>query len=176
MIEELATVVAREGGLAWVQTHRRSACSACGHGDGCVTSVLGRLLSPGAANRLAVQDGLGVHLGDRVVIGIPDGLLVRASLAAYLLPLAALVAAAGIAEWLRAPELAVAAAGVAGLAAGLWLTGRLTGGSSASSRYQPVLLRRERPTLRVPFETGATAVAMAQTAQTQTEQTTEVSP
>jgi hypothetical protein len=106
-------------------------------------------------NRLAVEDHLGVAVNERVVIGIPDGLLVRASVAAYGLPLIALVTAAGIAEWLRAPELAVAAAGVAGLAAGLWLTGRLTGGSVARRRYQPVLLRREHPTVRIPFQTGA---------------------
>ena len=170
-------MVAREGGLAWVQTNRRSACSACGHGAGCATSVLGRLLSPGAANRLAVEDGLGVRVGDRVVIGIPDGLLVRASLAAYLLPLAALVAAAAIAEWLRAPELAVAAAGDRWPRCGTLADRAPHGGqSSREHRYRPVLLRRERPTVRVPFETGATAAAMPQQVQTQTQQTTEVNP
>jgi sigma-E factor negative regulatory protein RseC len=170
MIEETATVVARDGGLAWVQTNRRSACSACGQGAGCATSVLGRLLTPGARNQLAVEDGVGVRVGDRVVIGIPDRLLVRASVAAYLLPLAALVAAAAIAEWLRAPELTVAAAGIAGLGAGLWLTGRLTGGAEAHRRYRPVLLRREHPTVRVPFETGATTAAAHR--ETQSKQTT----
>jgi sigma-E factor negative regulatory protein RseC len=168
MIEELATVVGRTGRLAWVQTHRRGACSACAQGTGCATSVLGSLLRLGAVNRLAVEDHLGVSVDERVVIGIPDGLLVRASVAAYGLPLIALVTAAGIAEWLRAPELAVAAAGVAGLAAGLWFTGRLTGGGVARRRYQPVLLRREHPTLRVHCETGAPAAVVPRPAQTQT--------
>jgi sigma-E factor negative regulatory protein RseC len=163
MIEESATVVSRDGGLAWVETSRRSACGGCGHGRGCPSSVLGRLLTPDASNRLAVADDLGVHVGDRVVIGIPDRLLVRASAAAYLLPLAALVAAAGIAESLRAPELGVAAAGIAGLAVGLRLTGRLTGGAAARRRYQPVLLRLERPTLHVPFDTGAAGTARRHT-------------
>lgn len=169
MIEELATVVGCTGRLAWVQTHRRGACGACDQGTGCATSVLGSLFGPGPVSRLAVEDHLGVGVGERVVVGIPDGLLVRASVAAYGLPLIALVTAAGIAEWLRAPQLAVAAVGVAGLAAGLWLTGRLTGGSVSRRRYQPVLLRREHPTVRIPFQTGAATAAAHR--QTQTKQT-----
>jgi sigma-E factor negative regulatory protein RseC len=172
MIEEPATVVALDGGLAWVETSRRGACSGCGQGAGCPTSTLGRLLRPGATNRLAVEDGLGVQVGDQVVIGIPDGLLLRASAAAYLLPLVALVAAAGIAQSLQAPELVVAAAGIAGLGAGLRLTGRLTGRTEARRRYRPVLLRLERPNVYVPFDRATAAGAAFR--QIPTDRTTEV--
>jgi sigma-E factor negative regulatory protein RseC len=107
MMEEQGTVVAREDGTVWVETTRRSACHGCGQGAGCGTSLLGRLFSS-RPNVLALDDPLGVAVGDQVVIGIPDTLLVRASLAAYVLPLVTLVAAAGTAEWLGGADLVVA--------------------------------------------------------------------
>jgi sigma-E factor negative regulatory protein RseC len=152
MMEEQGTVVAREDGTVWVKTTRRSACHGCGQGAGCGTSLLGRLFSS-RPNVLALDDPLGVAVGDQVVIGIPDTLLVRASLAAYVLPLVTLVAAAGTAEWLGAADLVVALAGIAGLAAGLLLTGHLTGGADARDRYRPVLLRRLGLGVQpIPFE------------------------
>jgi sigma-E factor negative regulatory protein RseC len=141
VIEEQATVVAREGATLWVETRRQSACGACGHGSGCGSALLGGLLGNGA-NRLAVDADDGIAPGDRVVVGIPDALLVRASVTAYVLPLLALVLAAGAAEWLGAADLLVALVGIAGLAAGLALTGTLTGGAAARERFRPVLIRK----------------------------------
>lgn len=143
----------RQPGCVWVETTRRSPCGGCSSAGGCAPSLLGRLFAP-RRHRLAVADPIGTAIGDRVVIGIPDGLLLRASLAAYLLPLVTLVACAAIAESLRAPEGWVAAAGIAGLATGLWLTGRLTGGRAARRPDRPVVLRREpsaRPAPLVPL-------------------------
>ena len=152
MMEEQGTVVAREDGTVWVETTRRSACHGCGQGAGCGTSLFGRLFSS-RPNVLALDDFLGVDVGERVVIGIPDTLLVRASLAAYALPLVTLIAAAGMAEWLGAGDLVVALAGIAGLVAGLLLTGRLTGGADARDHYRPVLLRRLGVGVQpIPFE------------------------
>jgi len=152
MMEEQGTVVAREDGTVWVETSRRSACHGCGQSAGCGTSLFGRLFSS-SPNVLVLDDPLGVDIGDRVVIGIPDTLLVRASLAAYVLPLVTLIAAAGMAEWLGAADLVVALAGIVGLGAGLLLTGRLTGGADARDRYRPVLLRRLGLGVQpIPFE------------------------
>lgn len=139
MIKEQATVIAREGDTLWVETRRQSACGACGHGSGCGSALLGGLLGKGA-NRLAVDARDGIAPGDRVVVGIPDALLVRASLAAYALPLLALVLAAGAAQWLGAADLLVALVSIAGLAAGLTLTGTITGGATTRERFRPVLV------------------------------------
>lgn len=141
MIEEQATVVARDGDTLWIETRRQSACGACGHGSGCGSALLGGLLGNGA-NRLAVDARDGIAPGDRVIVGIPDALLVRASLTAYVLPLLALVVAAGAAQWLGAADLVVALIGIAGLAAGLALTGTITGGAAAREHYRPVLIRK----------------------------------
>jgi sigma-E factor negative regulatory protein RseC len=151
MIEETATVVALGPGIAWVEATRRSACSACGQGASCGTGRLAQVFGA-RSNRLAVADPLGLALGERVAIGIPDGLLVRASLAAYLLPLVGLVAGAGLAEWAGRSEPLVALAGLLGLAAGLLLTGLLTGGAQGRARYRPLILRRLSESQSVRFE------------------------
>lgn len=159
MIEEVASVVAVDDDGAWVETRRRSACGHCESAAICGTSALAKLFGEGR-NRLRIDDPLGLRPGDRVVIGIPDGTLVRASLIAYLLPLIALVSAAGIGTALHLPEGAVALLGLAGLGAGLWLGGRITGGVAGRERYRPRLIRRadDRNSIRLanihsPIET-----------------------
>jgi sigma-E factor negative regulatory protein RseC len=151
MIEAGATVVGRGPGMVEVETVRRSACSGCASSVGCAPALLGGLFAPGV-QRFTAEDPVGAAIGERVLIGIPDGLLVRASLAAYLLPLGALVVAAAIAQSQQVPEPLVAAAGIAGLGAGLWLIGRWTGGSAARRRFRPVVLRRESPIAFAHFE------------------------
>lgn len=141
MIETSATVVDLGPGVAWVETVRQSACGHCESAGRCGTSVVSKLFGA-SRSRLRIEDTQGLRLGEQVVIGIPDGTLVRASLVAYLLPLVFLIAAAGLATRLGAGEGTVALIGIAGLGSGLWLSGRLTGGQSARERYRPVLLRR----------------------------------
>lgn len=141
MIETPATVVDLGPGVAWVETVRQSACGKCGSAASCGTSVVSKLFGA-SRSRLRIEDAQGLRLGEQVVIGIPDGILVRASFVAYLLPLLFLIAAAGLATRLGAGEGIVALIGLAGLGIGLWLSGRLTGGQSARARYRPVLVRR----------------------------------
>ncbi|EGV16057.1 SoxR reducing system RseC family protein [Thiocapsa marina] len=141
MIETSATVVEVKPGLAWVETVRQNACGHCESAGSCGTSVLAKLFGA-SRSRLRIEDASGLRVGEQVVIGIPDGILVRASFVAYLIPLVFLIAAAGVATHLGAGEGRVALIGLAGLGVGLWASGRLTGGASARERYRPVLVRR----------------------------------
>lgn len=150
MIEEDARVVSVEAGFAWVETARRSSCSSCSVSSGCGTSVVAKLFG-GRGNRLRVFDGIGVGIGDRVVIGIPEAVLIQVSLLAYMLPLLFLMLVTAAAQSTGAGDEVAAVAGIFGLAFGLWVTGRLTGGAAARERYRPVLLRRLGPqTLLIP--------------------------
>lgn len=143
MIEENARVVSVEAGFAWVETARRSSCSGCAASSGCGTSVVAKLFGEGT-NRFRVSDGLGVEVGDQVVIGIADSALTRASLLAYMLPLLVLMLTAFAAQTAGAADGIVALVGILGLALGLFVTGLITGGSSAHACYRPVLLHRSR--------------------------------
>jgi sigma-E factor negative regulatory protein RseC len=141
MIEEGARVVSVAPGLAWVETSRRSACGSCHSSEGCGISAVSKLF-PARTNRLQVADAIGVSVGDLVVIGIAEDALTRASLLAYLLPLATLILGAGGAELAGAGEGAGALLGILGLFLGIWIAGRSSGGAPGTGGYRPLLLRR----------------------------------
>ena len=146
MIEEQGRVIDVRDGYVWVETQRRSSCDKCSANAGCGTSVLSKVLGQ-RRTRVRALDPLGAKAGDEVVIGIEDAMLLRSSLAAYLVPLlglllgamcgGALASALGISN--EAGSILCALAGLA--AAIVWLSyhSRRT---SHDRRYQPVVLRR----------------------------------
>lgn len=143
LVEERAQVVAVGPGLAWVATQRRSACGSCPSSGACATPILGSLAGGAVGVCLQVEDHLGLKVGDGVVVGIPDGALVRASALAYLLPPALLVLAAAGAGAFGFGDLGSALVGLLGLALGLGLTRLLTSGATVGGVYRPVLVRRQ---------------------------------
>ncbi|MBK1719905.1 SoxR reducing system RseC family protein [Thiocystis violacea] len=156
VIEETVTVVAVADGHAWVEANRRSACGHCGRAESCGTGTLAKLFRHGP-HRLRIADPVGLREGERVTIGISADTLIRASLTAYLLPLATLVAAAGLGTAWGLPEGAVALFGIAGLGAGLWLGGALTGGVAGRDLYRPTLARRTTQARLVQLDPTAAA-------------------
>ena len=169
LVEQRARVVAVAAGLAWVvpaqllppagtskslwvETSRAGACGGCSSTSACAVPVLGSLAGSGAATApILVTDHLGLRIGDRVVVGIPDGTLIQASALAYLLPPALLVLAASGAGALGLGDLGSALVGLIGLALGLALTWLLAGGAAARGSYRPVLVRRHQALPGVTF-------------------------
>jgi sigma-E factor negative regulatory protein RseC len=95
MIEESAVVVKVVDHQVWVATESNSACGACQQKSSCSTNVLGSLLDRRA---VPVDSRIRLIAGDKVLVGIDEGLLIRASLLLYVVPLMALFAGAGLAE------------------------------------------------------------------------------
>ncbi|MCO3055556.1 transcriptional regulator, partial [Pseudomonas aeruginosa] len=86
MIEEQGRVVATEPGAVWVETARRSTCSSCSVNAGCGQGLLQRLgVGEGRARVRALCD-LSLRVGDGVILGIREDLLLRASILFYLFP------------------------------------------------------------------------------------------
>lgn len=154
MIEEEAIVIAREGEFAWVEAQRGSTCGACSLNKGCGTSALARMLGNRAARTRALNSAA-AEVGDRVVVGLDEGVLLQGSLALYLVPLVSMVGFAIFGEflasqWLISGEAWTIALGLVGLAAGgLWVRG-FTRRVSRDPRYQPVVLRRQSAPAAVP--------------------------
>lgn len=142
MLEQTAIVARVEAGMAWVETQPLSACGHCGASGACGSGLLAGLLGR-RRPLLAVADSLGVAVGDRVVIGVADQLLLHAALGAYLLPLVALVIGSGLAVAAGGGDGVVALAGVLGLVAGLAVTRVGTRRAATRERFRPRLLRRE---------------------------------
>ena len=76
MLEETGVVVAVENDQAWVQTIRKSACASCEAKSGCGQGVLSRM-SDGKANQVLVNNTLNLNVGEEVLIGIPEELLIK---------------------------------------------------------------------------------------------------
>jgi sigma-E factor negative regulatory protein RseC len=143
--ETPAVVIRAEGEFALVESEPGTSCGRCDSVKGCSSASLGKLFCS-TPRRFRVINGLGARPGERVMLGVEDGAVMRSATAVYGLPLLLLLAGAAIGAALGdAPgtrdlyALAGAAAGLlAGLAAGrginLW--------TGADPRFLPRILRR----------------------------------
>jgi sigma-E factor negative regulatory protein RseC len=142
MMEETARVIEVREGILIAEAKSRSGCSQCGSGS-CTTSVVAKLFGV-KRNRLVLKNSLGARVGDQVVVGIPNELLVRASVTAYLIPLVFMFALAALGELAGLSEGWVSLLALSGLAIGFFTLRRFFHGSR-SRRYEPRLLRVVAP-------------------------------
>lgn len=140
MLEETATVIAARDGRLLVESESHSACSHCGSGGSCGTSVVSQLFGS-RRNRLELENTLGAQTGERVVIGIPDEILVQASVTAYLLPLLIMTLSAAAAESFGMSEGEQIVSALGGLVGGFFLVRRFSRGAATRRRFQARLLR-----------------------------------
>lgn len=139
MLEETGIVVGVEHGYIQVETQPRSACANCGAGS-CTTSVVSKLFGA-RHNRLRLPSSLHAKVGQRVVIGIPDQVLISVSLRAYLLPLLTMMLGAVCANALGHGETLQAVIALLGLVLGLGFVGRFSESKKAREQYSPRILR-----------------------------------
>jgi sigma-E factor negative regulatory protein RseC len=147
VIEEIGVVVSVRGETAEVQGQRRGACGGCAVNGACGTSLIARYLG---RKRLLLRahNAIGAAPGDRVVFGLPEGALLEASFAAYLVPLLAMIGGGVVGEYIAGlyfPAYVQATSvlgGLAALAAALWWLRRFAGAKSSDDRYRPRILRR----------------------------------
>lgn len=97
MIEENAVVAKIENGQVWVESKQGSGCSGCQQKASCSTSALSKLVKK---RSVAVDSAFKLNVGDEVVVGIEEGILLRASLMLYLLPLIFMFLGGGLGSWL----------------------------------------------------------------------------
>jgi sigma-E factor negative regulatory protein RseC len=147
MIEEQAVVVDREGDYVWLQTQRKSSCGQCSVKNGCGTQVLSGVLGNKAAY-VRCFNSLDAIIGDRVVIGINENVLLTGSVMLYFMPLLLMLIFGGIAslfaaqlfsEWV---DLITIAASVTGLWLGLRGAQYYARQGKQKARFQPVLIKK----------------------------------
>ncbi len=148
MVEECGRVVAVENSGVWVATLSRTGCGRCDQPGGCGRQSLFRLFGQRQHHVLAhIVDGetdenaRALTAGDSVTIGIPEGLLLRASLTLYLLPLLGLLAGA-LAGHGWAGESASILLGLVGVATGFVLARWVARTHLQDEAWHPVVLRR----------------------------------
>lgn len=138
MLEETAIVVDARDGYLWVESQSRSACGQCSSST-CTTSVVAKLFGV-RVNRLRLLNSIDARPGQEVIIGIPDALLVRASLWAYMVPLIGMVAGALAGVTLGLSEGLQSGLALIGLGLGFYGVHRVTRGQKSGRRFTPLLL------------------------------------
>jgi sigma-E factor negative regulatory protein RseC len=145
LVEGMARVVALDGGRVWLEPEPRSGCGTCASAGICGAKGIGTTANRIEARRFPLHDHLGLTIGERVVVGVPENALLKATGAVYAIPLVAALSAGAVAQWAAGSDGVTLAAMVAGLALGM-LVARL-GASRLGTRgdLDPRLLRRAAP-------------------------------
>jgi sigma-E factor negative regulatory protein RseC len=144
MVEGIAQVVAIEGTMAWLVPEQGTSCGGCASGSACGAKGIGTVASRLEQRRFQLVNDAGLRVGERVVLGIHENALLRASITAYLIPLVALLIAGAFAQWAVGRDTITMAAMLAGLVFGLWLARLRAGRLMAKGELAPRFIRRAR--------------------------------
>lgn len=145
MVEGIAQVVKIEGKTAWLVPEQGSSCGSCASAAACGSKGIGTTASRLDNRRFRIDNDANLAIGERVVFGIRDNVLLKASITAYAIPLATLVLAGSLAQWMFGSDTITMAAMVAGLVIGLGISRMEAGRLQTRGDLAPLFLRRARP-------------------------------
>lgn len=147
MILETGRIVSIEADGVWVETIQRSVCGSCKAEKGCGQSLMSKW--GGRTSYLWVLlDGRNpsdYHLGDEIQLGIPEDVIVKASLLAYVMPLITLILGTVIAHNIWAEDAYTAMGALLGLVLGGFILRWHAYLSRNDKRLQPVLVDERQP-------------------------------
>ena len=118
MIEEQGRVMSVEKDGVWVETIRKSTCSSCSARNGCGQHLAERYVTNKSHSYIRATSDIALDENDKVIVGIPEGALIKASMFVYLLPLVCMMGSLWLATSLAWSELITILAALAGLALG----------------------------------------------------------
>ena len=147
MILETGKIVSVETEGVWVETIQRSVCGSCKAEKGCGQSLMSKW--GGQTSYLWVLlDGRSpadYHLGDEIRIGIPEDVIVKASLLAYVMPLIIMMLGTVLAQKIWAQDGYTALGALVGLLLGGAILRWHAHVSRRDTRLQPVLVDERQP-------------------------------
>lgn len=141
MIEEPGRVIAVEPGAVWVETRRNSTCSGCSAKNGCGQGLMDRLGIRERQGLIRAVSNFHLNVGDSVVVGIGESVLLRGAFLVYFFPLIALLASAFIASGLSAAEPYVILSGIGGFLVSWMIVRKRSQQTAGDPELQPVVLR-----------------------------------
>jgi sigma-E factor negative regulatory protein RseC len=148
MIEERAVILTLDNALgdaisystATLEIERKTACGICGQTRGCGNSIWGKLFAH-QSTAFKAQNRINAKVGDSVIVGINEKVLLKSAVLLYMLPLATMMIGAILAKQFSASEPAAMLGAAAGLVLGLlWVKGHAVS-NSYFKLQQPVILR-----------------------------------
>lgn len=138
MLEQTAKVIKAAPDGVWVQAVEPSGCGTCG-GQGCSSRRIAELFQRRPRHFLVDSD-LELAPGERVVVGIAHGSVLKTALRLYGVPLVLMLAGAMLAQAVRPGD----GAALAGVLLGGFLGWAVARGGQTS---RPVVLRRDDDSL-----------------------------
>ncbi len=147
MILESGKIVSIEAEGVWVETIQRSVCGSCKAEKGCGQSLMSKW--GGQTSYLWVlldgRDPADYHLGDEIQLGIPEDVIVKASMLAYVMPLITLMLGTLIAHNIWATDGYTALGALLGLVLGGAILRLHAFLRRHDKRLQPVLVDERQP-------------------------------
>ena len=135
MIEEYAVITKRLDDHVMLEIERRTACGLCGQKRGCGNATWGKLLGH-ESHEFPADNAIGANVGDSVVVGIDERIVLRSALYLYVIPLLTMLAAAVLAELLFDNQFYVILGAASGLLLGFaWVKGHLVGYGAVKKPY-----------------------------------------
>lgn len=142
MVEGTARVVAVDGDRVWLVPEQTTSCGSCASSGACGAKGIGTTASRLEARRFPLDNEAGLVVGERVVVGIRETALVKASLTAYAVPLVTMLVAGGVAQSMYGSDGITMASTAAGLAFGLGVARLGAGRLFSKGDIAPKFLRR----------------------------------
>lgn len=142
LVEGIARVVAIDGRVAWLEPEQTTSCGGCASSGLCGAKGIGTTASRLEMRRFPLTNEPGLIIGERVVVGVDERALLKASGTAYALPLVVMLGAGLVAQWFAGSDAITMATMV--IALGVGLAGARWGALSLGARGQlaPRFIRR----------------------------------
>lgn len=135
MIEEFAVITKRFDDHVMLEIERRTACGLCGQKRGCGNATWGRLLGH-ESHEFAAENAINANVGDSVVVGIDERVVLSSAFYLYVVPLFTMLAGAVLADVLLNNQFYVILASITGLLLGFaWVKGHLVGYGAVKKPY-----------------------------------------
>ena len=147
MILETGKIVSIEPEGVWVETIQRSVCGTCKAEKGCGQSLMAKWGAQ-ASYIWVLLEGRSPNdysIGDEIQIGIPEDVVVKASLLAYIMPLVLMLVLTITAHYFFSHEGVTALGALCGLLLGGFVLRWHAQRSRYDPRLQPVLVDGRKP-------------------------------
>jgi len=144
LVEGIAVVISVDADIAWMEPEQTSSCGGCASAKACGVKT-GGLEGRLKARRFPMRNTADLRVGERVVVGIPEDALLRASLVAYAIPLLGMVGGSMVVNLTIGGDVATAIAAVVGLGLGILVARGRAKVLSAKGDITPRFIRHAWP-------------------------------
>ncbi len=153
MIEETAKVIAINGRQVIVQSTIKSTCHSCHQQDDCGSGQIAKAI-PHKSLTTEFTTNINIKVGDEVVLGLPEDIMLSSAFEVYMLPLLGLISFAAVGQFTlveqwQLHELFAFLFALCGAFCGFYIARYRQKNSKVINNLQPKLLRKCANTIAV---------------------------